>query len=113
MFVALMSNGLMAVALGGVLTATGCNIFLPSQFQTNRVSQSAGANVSPGSRAQFQADWVGKDAGDLKRKFGPPSQMETLEDTGGQRYYYREPGQPHCVFELGPRGKVVSAALVD
>ena len=105
-----MYNALTAMFLCLVLTVTGCNVFLPSQFQSNRTGETA-AEVSPASRAEFQAAWVGREASDVQKKFGPPSQMETLEDTGGKRYYYRESGQPHYVFEFNPHNKVISAAI--
>jgi hypothetical protein len=107
-----MSKGLLAILLAVLPPAMGCNVFLPSQFQSDRVSESATAQAAHVSRAAFEAKWVGKQASDVQKAYGPPSQMETLEDTGGKRFYYREDGEPHCVFEVSPQGKVISAALV-
>jgi hypothetical protein len=106
----------LAMAACLTLMAAGCapleNTFLPSQFQSNRPTQTA-AQLSPSEKNDFKNAWMGKRMDDVEKQFGRPSQMETLEDTGGKRYYYREPGQPHYVFEFTPNGKVSAAAIVD
>ena len=105
-----------AMSLLIALPAAGCtsleNTFLPSQLQSDRTAPSA-APLSPSEKNDFKAAWMGKTFDDVEQRFGRPSQSESLEDTGGRRYYYREPGQPHYVFEFGPRGKVTAAAIVD
>jgi hypothetical protein len=104
-------KGLVVPLICMVLAAVGCNVFLPSQFQSNRPNEPA--QVSATDRVTFQNAWIGKSMSDVQAKFGPPTQMETLEDTGGKRSYYRESGQPHYVFEYNPMGKVISADMID
>jgi hypothetical protein len=94
------------------LAVAGCNVFLPSQFQSNPQRETAAAPVPAKSAAAFEAAWVGKSASDVQASFGRPSRMESLEDTGGERYYYRGSG-PHYIFEFDVHEKVTNAAVVD
>ena len=106
----------LAMVLGLTLMTAGCeqveNTFLPSQMQSNRTVQPA-AQLSPSEKNDFKNAWMGKREDDVVKQFGRPTQVETLEDTGGKRYYYRAEGQPHYVFEFTPNGKVSAAAIVD
>ena len=43
-----------------------------------------------------------KSSREVEAKFGRPTNIEKLKDTGGARYSYRAPGQPHYVFEFSP-----------
>jgi len=106
----------LAMAVCLALMAAGCapleNTFLPSQMQSNRPAQTA-TQLSPSEKNDFKNAWMGKRTEDVEKQFGRPTQMETLEDTGGQRYYYSADGQPHYVFEFTPNGKVSAAAIGD
>ena len=106
----------LAIFLSLALAALGCdavqNTFLPSQLQSDRTAE-APAPLSPSEKNDFKAAWMGKTSEDVEKRFGRPSQSESLEDTGGRRYYYRAPGQPHYVFEFSPSGRVTAAAIVD
>ena len=101
--------------LGLLPAIAGCssleNVFLPSPLQSNRPTESA--PLSQSDKNAFEKEWMGKTTSDVEHKFGRPTQMETLEDTGGKRYYYSESGQPHYVFEFTPNGKVTAASPMD
>ncbi len=104
-----------SAAVGLILMTTttiACNTFLPSQFQSNRDIDTSD-KVAPQARKDFLAAWVGKKSSDLEKTFGRPTRIEPIEITGGSRYFYRAPGQPHYIFELDARNKVVNAAQID
>lgn len=106
---------LAAMMLCVMAAVPGCdavtNTFLPSQFQSNRSGQPS-APLTPSEKNDFKAEWMGKSASDVEAKFGRPSQRESLEDTGGMRFYYQA-SQPHYLFEFNAQGKVTAAAIVD
>ena len=55
---------------------------------------------------------MGKRISDVEAKFGRPTKVDSLKDTGGKSYYYRGPGR-HYLFEFSPDGKVTTATIVD
>lgn len=96
-----------------ILTAmTACNTFLPSQLQSDR-NVDTSDKVSAQSRKDFLAAWTGKDASEVQKTFGRPTRIEPTDNTGGSRYFYRESGQPHYIFEFNVRNKVINASQGD
>ena len=57
--------------------------------------------------------WKGKNIADATKKFGDPTQMTPLSDTGGTLYIFAHKGEQHWVFETDPGGKIVKAAKVE
>lgn len=67
-----------------------------------------------GSRNQNTAKyWKGKNISEASKKFGDPTQMTPLSDTGGTLYIFAHHGEQHWVFETDPGGKIVKAAKVE
>ena len=79
---------------------------MPSQLQSDRSQSAAPMQSDPKA---FQKEWAGKRIDDVETKYGRPTRMETLEDTGGKRCFYLEPGSPHYVFEYNAHGEVIFA----
>ena len=94
------------------MSTAGCNVFLPSQFQSDRQAE-AKAEASREPRKEFLAQWVGKGPTEVEKAFGRPTRIEPTDDSGGTRYFYREPGQQHYIFEFDAHNKVANAAQVD
>ena len=78
-----------------------------------RFLQSRAEAAEPTAKNEFKAAWMGKSSREVEAKFGLPTKIEQLKDTGGTRYSYRAPGHPHYVFEFSARGKVTAADIVD
>jgi hypothetical protein len=57
--------------------------------------------------------WKGKNIAQATKKFGDPTQMTPLSDTGGTLYIFAHHGEQHWVFETDPGGKIVKAAKVE
>lgn len=57
--------------------------------------------------------WKGKNIAQATKKFGDPTQMTPLTDTGGTLYIFAHRGEQHWVFETNPGGKIVKAAKVE
>ena len=66
--------------------------------------------AEPESGAQTQ--WLGVTRAELFEKLGKPSQIIEYPDTGGQLLKYSDRGQKHYVFETGPDGRVIRAAVI-
>ncbi len=103
-----------AAVIGLVLLtgATACNTFLPSQFQSDR-NVDTSDKVPALSRKDFLATWIGKDASEVQKTFGRPTRIEPTDTNSGTRYFYRDAGQPHYIFEFNARNKVINAAQGD
>lgn len=97
--------------LGLLGAAAGCNLFLPSQLQSNRAEITPPV-ISAAEQSKFQKEWLGKSTSDVKQKFGPPTRLETGDD-GASRYYYTEPSQTHYIFEFNVKNKVANAAILN
>ena len=57
--------------------------------------------------------WKGKNISEASKKFGDPTQMTPLPDTGGTLYIFAHHGEQHWVFETQVGGKIVKAAKVE
>ncbi len=57
--------------------------------------------------------WKGKNISQVEKKFGNPTQMTPLTETGGTLYIYAHRDQPHWAFETDPGGKIVKAAKIE
>jgi hypothetical protein len=57
--------------------------------------------------------WKGKNISEASKKFGDPTQMTPLTDTGGTLYIFAHRGEQHWVFETDPGGKIIKAAKVE
>ena len=57
--------------------------------------------------------WKGKNIAEASKKFGDPTQMTPLPDTGGTLYIFAHHGEQHWVFETEAGGKIVKAAKVE
>ncbi len=57
--------------------------------------------------------WKGKNISEASKKFGDPTQMTPLSDTGGTLYIFAHHGEQHWVFETDAGGKIVKAAKVE
>ena len=57
--------------------------------------------------------WKGKNISEASKKFGDPTQMTPLPDTGGTLYIFAHQGEQHWVFETEAGGKIVKAAKVE
>jgi hypothetical protein len=73
-------------------------------------AQTSGATPS-GTEAPNTSQFIGKTAGEIRAKLGPPTTTEFLQETGGYLIIYARPGLPHYVFETGPDLKVKRAAV--
>jgi len=104
----MMRNILTAVFLLTMLAIAGVEVSRPGRLQQARADA-----AEPSAKNEFKAAWMGKPSSDVEAKFGRPTKIEKLKDTGGTRYSYRSPGQPHYVFEFSPSGKVTAANIVD
>ena len=78
-----------------------------------RLQQTCAEAAEPSAKNDFKAAWMGKPSREVEAKFGRPTNIEKLKDTGGTRYSYRAPSQPHYVFEFSPAGKVTAAVIVE
>ncbi len=103
-----MRNILTATFLFAMLSIAGVEISLPGRPQQNRAEA-----AEPSVNNEFKAAWMGKSSSEVEAKFGRPTKIEKLKDTGGTRYSYRAPGRPRYVFEFSRDGKVTAAAIVD
>jgi hypothetical protein len=103
-----MRNSLTAILLFMLPAIAGLEISRSGQLQQNRAEA-----AEPSAKNEFKAAWMGKPSSEVEAKFGRPTKIEKLKDTGGTRYSYRSPGQPHYVFEFSPSGKVTAANIVD
>ncbi len=68
--------------------------------------------VAPQEQSGGASQWIGKTGDEVREKLGPPTEVQFLQETTGQMLIYANPGQPHYVFETGPKGLVVKAAEV-
>ena len=73
-------------------------------------------SAAPGHAGQNKNSpkyWKGKNIADASKKFGDPTQMTPLSDTGGTLYIFAHHGEQHWVFETDAGGKIVKAAKVE
>jgi hypothetical protein len=75
------------------------------------------ASAAPGQAGSKNPNnpkyWKGKNISDASKKFGDPTQMTPLSDTGGTLYIFAHHGEQHWVFETDVGGKIVKAAKVE
>ena len=57
--------------------------------------------------------WKGKNIAEASKKFGDPTQMTPMSETGGTLYIFAHHGEQHWVFETDAGGKIVKAAKVE
>jgi len=57
--------------------------------------------------------WKGKNISEASKKFGDPTQMTPLPDTGGTLYIFAHHGEQHWVFETEAGGRIIKAAKVE
>jgi hypothetical protein len=69
--------------------------------------------IAAGNKAYSAKYWKGRNISEVHKKFGDPTQMTAIQDTGGTMYIYAHHGQQHWVFETDPGGKIVKAAKID
>lgn len=74
------------------------------------IMSAPGQAASNKSTAKY---WKGKNIAEATKKFGDPTQMTPLSDTGGTLYIFAHHGEQHWVFETDPGGKIVKAAKVE
>jgi len=101
-------NSLTAIFLVMLLAIAGFEVSRSGQFQEYRAEA-----AEPSAKNEFKAAWMGRSSSEVEAKFGPPTKIDKLKDTGGTRYSYRAPGHPHYVFEFSPSGKIAAANIVD
>lgn len=66
-----------------------------------------------GNKQNTAKYWKGKNISEASKKFGDPTQMTPLTDTGGTLYIFAHHGEQHWVFETEAGGKIVKAAKVE
>jgi hypothetical protein len=74
---------------------------------------SSAPGIAGGSTEYSAKYWKGRNISEVHKKYGDPTQMTALIQTGGTMYIYAHSGQPHWVFETDPGGKIVKAAKIE
>ncbi len=74
---------------------------------------SAAPGLAGGRSQNSPKYWKGKNISEASKKFGDPTQMTPLSDTGGTLYIFAHHGEQHWVFETDAGGKIVKAARVE
>jgi hypothetical protein len=72
-----------------------------------------GPGLAAGNSANTAKYWKGKNISEVQKKFGNPTQMTPLVETGGTLYIYAHKGEPHWAFETDPGGRIVKAARIE
>jgi hypothetical protein len=73
-------------------------------------------SAAPGRAGQTKNSpkyWKGKNIAEASKKFGDPTQMTPMSETGGTLYIFAHHGEQHWVFETDAGGKIVKAAKVE
>jgi hypothetical protein len=73
-------------------------------------------SAAPGRAGQNKNSpkyWKGKNIAEASKKFGDPTQMTPMSETGGTLYIFAHHGEQHWVFETDAGGKIVKAAKVE
>jgi hypothetical protein len=74
---------------------------------------SASPGLAAGKNKNSPKYWKGKNIAQATKKFGDPTQMTPLTQTGGNLYIFAHEGEQHWVFETDPGGKIVKAARIE
>jgi hypothetical protein len=80
---------------------------------TASLAMSSAPGVAAGGRSDTAKYWKGKNISQVEKKFGNPTQMTPLTETGGTLYIYAHRDQPHWAFETDPGGKIIKAAKIE
>jgi hypothetical protein len=69
--------------------------------------------LAGGKNSNTPKYWKGRNISEVHQKFGDPTQMTPLVETGGTLYIYAHKGEPHWAFETDPGGKIIKAARIE
>lgn len=84
----------------------------PSQASLYVSNVLVGPPYGDSATAAARQQWLGREASQVIKTLGTPSQVYEMKDTGGEMLVYVRPHQKHYVFQVDP-GRIAPVSMTD